>query len=73
MTSAESMGERIRKIRKGKKLTQYDLVDKVGTTHCSISNWEEGKRNMSVYYFARLCMALDVSADYLLFGEEHEE
>lgn len=73
MTSAESMGERIRKIRKGKKLTQYDLADKVGTTHCSISNWEEGKRYMSIYYFARLCKALDVSADYLLFGKEHEE
>lgn len=73
MTSAESMGERIRKIRKGKKLTQKKLADKVGTTHCSISNWEEGKRYMNIYYFAKLCKALDVSADYILYGKEHEE
>lgn len=73
MASAESMGERIRKIRKGKKLTQYELADKVGTTHCSISMWGEGKRNMSICYFAKLCKALDVSADYILYGEEHEE
>lgn len=73
MTSTESMGKRIKKIRKGKKWTQKKLADKIGTTHCSISTWEEGKRNMSVYYFARLCMALEVSADYLLFGKEHEE
>jgi transcriptional regulator with XRE-family HTH domain len=73
MTSFESIGERIKKIRKEKELTQYELADKVGTTHCSISMWEEGKRNMSVYYFARLCKALDVSADYILYGEEQEE
>lgn len=73
MTSVESIGERIKKIRKSKKLTQYDLADQVGTTHCSISNWEEGKRYMSIYYFAKLCKALDVSADYILYGEEYEE
>ncbi len=43
MTSVKLIGERIKKIRKSKKMTQYDLADKVGTTHCSISNWEEGK------------------------------
>lgn len=73
MTSVESIGERIKKIRKDKKLTQYDLADKVGTTHRSISDWEAGKRYMNVYYFAKLCKAFDVSADYILYGEEQEE
>ena len=73
MTSVESIGKRIKKIRKSKKLTQYDLADKVGTTPCSIINWEKGKWYMSIYYFSKLCKALDVSADYILYGEEQEE
>lgn len=73
MENAEIIGKRIKKIRKSKKLTQYELADQTGTTHCSISNWEEGKRYMSIYYFSKLCKVLDVSADYILFGKEHEE
>ena len=73
MTSAESMGERIRKIRKGKKLTQKKLADKVGTSSGVISKWETGERYMNTFNLINICEALEVSADYLLFGKEQEE
>lgn len=31
-----------------------------------------GHRNMRILYFARLCKELNVSADYLLFGNDVE-
>lgn len=67
------MGERIRKIRKGKKLTQKKLADKVGTSSCVISKWETGERFMNTFNLINICEALEVSADYLLFGKEQEE
>ena len=73
MTSAESMGERIRMIRKGKKLTQKMLADKVGTSNCVISKWEAGERYMNTFNLINICEALEVSADYLIFGKEQEE
>lgn len=31
-----------------------------------------GHRNMRILYFARLCKELNISADYLLFGNDWE-
>ena len=73
MTSAELIGERIKKIRKSKKLTQKMLADKVGTSICIISKWETGERYMNSFNLINICEALEVSADYLLFGKEQEE
>lgn len=73
MTSAELIGERIRKIRKGKKWTQKKLADKIGTSICVISKWETGERYMNTFNLINICEALNTSADYLLFGKEHEE
>ncbi|HRU99792.1 MAG TPA: helix-turn-helix transcriptional regulator [Ruminococcus sp.] len=73
MTSAELIGERIKKIRKSKKLTQKMLADKVGTSICVISKWETGERYMNSFNLINICEALEVSADYLLFGKEQEE
>lgn len=73
MTSAELIGERIKKIRKSKKLTQKMLADKVGTSICVISKWETGERYMNSFNLINICESLKVSADYLLFGKEHEE
>ena len=73
MTSVESIGERIKKIRKSKKLTQKMLADKVGTSISVISRWETGERYMNSFNLINFCEALEVSADYLLFGKEQEE
>ena len=73
MTSAELIGERIKKMRKSKKLTQKMIADKVGTSLSVISRWETGERYMNSFNLINICEALEVSADYLLFGKEQEE
>jgi len=73
MTSAELIGERIKKMRKSKKLTQKMFADKVGTSLSVISRWETGERYMNSFNLINICEALEVSADYLLFGKEQEE
>lgn len=73
MSKSEIIGERIKAVRKSHKLTQKQLAARAGTTSCSISCWEEGKRYMSIYYLMHICDALGVSADYILFGEENEK
>jgi transcriptional regulator with XRE-family HTH domain len=54
-------------IRKERGLTQTELAAKIGITHIYISKWESGKGHPSLSAFARLCQALRISADYLLF------
>lgn len=61
-----ALGKRIRQKRKGKKLTQEVLAEKVdvGTTH--ISHIETGYTKLSLKTFISIANALDVSADELL-------
>ena len=62
----QSMGDRIRKIRKNRGLTQEQLAEKVDITLEYISQIERGLKIPSMQVFIKLVEALDVSADYLL-------
>ncbi len=46
--------------------TKKDVAEQCGFERKLLSSYS----NMSLVYFARLCSALHVSADYLLFGKE---
>lgn len=48
--------------------TQLDLAKKVGLTQSMIAYCETGRREPNLFHFRRLCIALDVSADYM-FGD----
>ncbi len=70
-----NLGGRICSIRKkGLKLTQQQLVDKLNEvnnsniTRCMLSNWENGKQLPGVYVLSALAKVLDVSVDYLING-----
>lgn len=62
----KKMGERIRRYRKEKCLSQEQLAEKaqVGATH--ISHIENDKAKMSLDVFISIANTLDVSADQLL-------
>lgn len=62
----ETFGQRLRRIRKAKKLTQTALANKVGVTPQYISLWETGKYRPSLQMFEWLCQALQVSSSELL-------
>ena len=59
----KELGKRIKLTRKGQDLTQEMLAEKAGVSQ------QAGRKAMSIHSFASLTTALDVSADYLLFGD----
>ena len=61
---------RIKEIRKSKKLTQGELGALVGVSAAAVSQWEIGKSNISYNFAVELSDALGVSVDYLL-GKEN--
>jgi transcriptional regulator with XRE-family HTH domain len=63
---AETFGQRLKRIRREKKLTQLKLEKMSGISHHSISNYEKGKKSPNIVYLEWLCKALDVTASELL-------
>lgn len=59
-------GERLREIRKRREFTQEELGGKCGACAGAIRDWEKGLRLPNTYYLREICVALNVSADYLL-------
>lgn len=51
------------------------LAGKMHTDHSTVRAWLEGRNQPKALSLARLCMALGISADHLLFGkgEKHED
>lgn len=60
------MGERIKMLRKQKKMTQTELGSKLNLTHVSISGYERGTRLPDTDILSRMADILDTSTDYLL-------
>ena len=65
----DSIGKRIKAIRKKKKLTQIQLAEKAYISESYIALIELDKRNPSTDVIIRLAEILGVSSDYLLFGD----
>ena len=59
-------GNRLRKLRKDRKLTQQQLAELIGVKNSVISFYEVGERIPSLDILRKLALALHVTADYLL-------
>lgn len=57
---------RLKELRKEKRLTLRELADKLNMTHSSISMMELGQRGISNENLVAFCNFFDVSSDYLL-------
>lgn len=66
----ELIGKFISKKRKGKKLTQESLVEKLGVSINAVSKWERGICLMDMSLLKPLSDILDVSINEILAGEE---
>lgn len=62
------MGQRILARRKALGLTQDDLAEMIGVTPPMISNLEQGKKAIRPDNLAKVCKALGLSADFVLYG-----
>lgn len=64
----QEVGKRLYERRKQLRMTQEELAERVGITAQTISTAKLGKKAMRADTIIRVCGALDISADYLLFG-----
>lgn len=64
------IGRRICQARKAKGYTQEALAEKIEMNPQNLSCLERGITGMSISSLIALCDALEVSADYILFGDE---
>ena len=63
-------GEKLRKAREEKGITQQTLAEKVFVTRQTISRYETGERYPDIIILKQLASVLEVSTDYLLGDEE---
>ncbi|WP_121639516.1 helix-turn-helix domain-containing protein [Virgibacillus sp. Bac330] len=60
------LGDRLKKLRKQKKITQEELGKKVNVTKVSISGYENGHRTPDTETLQKLADFFEVTTDYLL-------
>ena len=68
----KSVGKRIARLRNDAGLTQSKLAEMIGIHEKNLSSIELGKYGVSMETLIALCEKLNVSADYILFGEKKE-
>lgn len=66
------IGERIKELRKSKKMSQSELGKFIGVSQTTVTAWENGRAEPSSSYVAKLATFFNVSTDYLL-GRDHKE
>ena len=69
----QQIGQRIKKIRKERGLTQEEAAECCDITPSFYGNIERGDKKMSVETLAKIAIGLSASSDYLLFGEDGSE
>ncbi len=65
----QNMGERLMQRRKQLRLTQEEVAERADMTTQTISTAETGRKALRPHNIIKLCRALEISADYLLFDE----
>ena len=68
-----TMGERIRKLRKGLNLTQAKFGEHIGVKGAAIGLYESGDRNITDRVVAQISQAFHVREEWLRTGEEPME
>ena len=62
------IGKRLKTARKDKKLTQYDLAEKMNVSIAYLSKVETGKIHINLERLSQICSILDVSEGEILNG-----
>ena len=68
-----TFGERLKQLRKEKKLTQQELGEVIGVSKVSISTYENGVFYPEVKNFLALAEYFEVSLDYLVGWSDKRE
>ncbi len=63
-----TLGGRVRQVRLDRGMSQEALADKVGVGKLTILRIEAGDTDPHLSTFVKICAALDVTADTLVYG-----
>lgn len=66
----KAVSKRITKLRRDKGWSQEELADKMCVERKSISRYETGKTEMSIYVLAKYIKIFNASPSYILFGND---
>lgn len=66
----ETLGTRLKNLRKSKKLTQQQVADAIGVSKTSVIYWEKDENLPKHDSLMALAQILGVNSDYLLHGKE---
>lgn len=66
------LGDKIKKLRKEKHITQQELADKVGISRSSIGMIESNKQGTTNETLVKLAKVLNTTVDYLLSDSDYE-
>ena len=67
------IGQRIRDLRKQKRMSQTELAKSAGVSQTTVTAWETGKAEPSSSTVARLADIFNVTTDYLLGRPNKQE
>lgn len=68
----EDIGRKLRTLRKGRKLTQQDVADRLGLVRATVSNYEVGKRTPHLSLLKKFAEFYGVTLDYFGVSENDE-
>lgn len=63
---AYEIGNKIKKFREAKKISQKDFAKQIGVSNSRVSNWEQGVNRPDVDLLVDICKVLNVSPSELL-------
>lgn len=72
VNQVEDIGRKLRTLRKGKKLTQKDVADRLGLVRATISNYEVGRRTPHLSELKRFAELYGVTLDYFGVSQKDE-
>lgn len=71
----KTLGERLRRLMREKKMRQLDVAAEAGTAPSTMSNYLDGKRKLNAYKLAKILKAMSLSNEEIasfiieVFGE----
>lgn len=68
----DSIGTKLKILRRGRKLTQQELADKLGVNRATISNYEIGRRTPNLNDLKRFSEFYGVGLDYFGVASKDE-
>lgn len=68
----ETFAERLRRLRKQKRLSQADVANLMEVHYAQVSRYERGETKPNTQAATKLAQALEVTVDYLMNGTEDD-